>query len=158
MAASHADLRDKLKLAHAAIAEGRHSIDEPRGVVFEAKGAWANGKVAFLFPGQGAQSPGMLRELAVIFPAVRDAFEEFDRVMLAGGGPRLGPLIFAPPAFSAAEEEEARRALLPTEVAQPAVGAACLAICACSSNWVASPTFLGVTVTESWWRSMPRVS
>ena len=43
--------------------------------------------MAFLFPGQGAQSPGMLRELAVVFPEVRQAFEEFDRVLAGRGVP-----------------------------------------------------------------------
>ena len=75
-----------------AIAEGRPSLDDPRGIVFEAKPAWAGEPVAFVFPGQGAQSPGMLRELAVIFPEVRAAFEEFDRALLPGGGRALGPL------------------------------------------------------------------
>ena len=128
VAASLTDLRDKLKLARAAIAEGRPSLDDRRGVVFEARPTWAGAKVAFVFPGQGAQSPGMLRDLAVTFPVVRDAFEEFDRMLLAGGGPPVGPLIFAPPVFGAVAEAEDQRALMPTEVAQPAVGAACLAV------------------------------
>ncbi len=67
--------------------------------------------MAFIFPGQGAQSPGMLRELAVIFPEVRDAFEEFDRSCWPEAVHALGPLIFPPPAFGEAAEEEARRAL-----------------------------------------------
>ena len=91
VAASHQDLREKLTLARTAIAEGRASLDDPRGVVFEAKPAWAGQPVAFVFPGQGAQSPGMLRELAVIFPEVRATFEEFDRALLGGRRPRLGP-------------------------------------------------------------------
>ncbi len=142
VAASHTDLHDKLKLARAAIAEGRPSLDDPQGVVFEATPVWAGEKVAFVFPGQGAQSPGMLRELAVIFPLVRDAFEEFDRVLLAGGGPPVGPLIFAPPAFGA-EEEEARRALMPTDVAQPALGAASVAMLRLLAQLGCEPDLLG---------------
>ena len=68
VAMSHHDLLEKLTLARTAIAQGRTSLDDSRGVVFEAKPAWANQKLAFIFPGQGGQSPGMLRELAVIFP------------------------------------------------------------------------------------------
>ena len=32
--------------------------------------------IAFVFPGQGSQSPGMLGELAAVHPQVRDAFTE----------------------------------------------------------------------------------
>ncbi len=68
----------------------------------------------------------MLRELAVAFPEVRGAFEEFDRAVRAGGGTAPGPFVFPPPAFDDAAREEARRALMRTDVAQPAVGAACV--------------------------------
>jgi acyl transferase domain-containing protein/NAD(P)H-dependent flavin oxidoreductase YrpB (nitropropane dioxygenase family) len=124
--ASHQDLRDKLRFARAAIAEGRSRLDDPRGVVFESNLPWSGQPVAFLFPGQGAQSPGMLRELAVVFPEVRNAFEEFDRVLLENGGQALGPLVFPPPAYSDGAREAARQALMETDVAQPAVGAACV--------------------------------
>ena len=128
VAASHQDLREKLTLARNAIAEGRASLADSRGVVFEAKPAWVDQKIAFIFPGQGAQSPGMLRELAVIFPEVRATFEDFDRSIIAHGGRALGPLIFPPPVYSDAAEDDAHRALLETDIAQPAVGAACVAM------------------------------
>jgi acyl transferase domain-containing protein len=120
------DLCDKLIQARGAIDEGRSAFEDPRGVFFAARPEWAGSRVAFLFPGQGAQSPDMLRELAVAFPEVRGAFEEFERVVLSRGGPSLGPLIFPPPAFDDAAREEARRALMQTDVAQPAIGAACV--------------------------------
>jgi acyl transferase domain-containing protein/NAD(P)H-dependent flavin oxidoreductase YrpB (nitropropane dioxygenase family) len=126
VAVSHEDLRDKLKVARSAIADGQASLDDPRGIVFEAKPAWAGQPVAFLFPGQGAQSPDMLRELAVVFPEVKAAFEEFDHVLLIQGGRTLGPLVFPPPANGELAREECRRALMQTDVAQPAMGAACL--------------------------------
>ena len=156
MAASHEDLREKLTLARTAIAEGSASLDDPRGIVFEAKPAWAGQPVAFVFPGQGAQSPGMLRELAVVFPEVREAFEEFDRALLADGGRAVGPLIFPPPAFDEAAREEARRALMETDVAQPAVGAACVAMLALAAqSGLRAGCAWAATAMASWWRFMP---
>src|SRR5262249_14961802 len=124
LAGAHEELGERLRLAQAALAEGRTSFEDPRGLFFAAEPPWAGAPLAFLFPGQGAQSPGMLRELAVVFPVLRDAIEEFERAVLARGGPALGPLVFPPPAFDEATRQAARRALVPTDVAQPAVGAA----------------------------------
>ncbi len=142
VATSHADLREKLALARAAIAQGKVSLDDPRGIIFEAAPAWSGAPVAFLFPGQGAQSPGMLRELAVAFPEVRGAFEEFDRILVAAGRPAVGPLVFPPPSFSDEGREDARRHLMETEVAQPAVGAACLAMLRLLGSMGCEPAFL----------------
>ena len=37
-----------------------------------------NLRMAFVFPGQGSQSPGMGKELAENFPVARQVFEEAD--------------------------------------------------------------------------------
>src|SRR5208282_4306878 len=39
------------------------------------------GKVAFMFPGQSSQYPGMGKELAEKFPAARAVFDEADEVL-----------------------------------------------------------------------------
>lgn len=39
------------------------------------------GKIAFLFPGQASQYPGMGKELAGVHPAARSVFEEADRAL-----------------------------------------------------------------------------
>jgi malonyl CoA-acyl carrier protein transacylase len=126
LAGSHDELESNLLRARSAIAEGRATYDHADGVTFALEPAWPRAKVAFLFPGQGAQSPGMLRELAVVFPEVRDAFEEFDQAVRAHGGAAIGPLVFPPPLFDEAAKREAQQALLQTDVAQPALGAACV--------------------------------
>jgi acyl transferase domain-containing protein len=128
LAGTHAELSDNLRQAAKAIRDGRTLVDDPRGICFSAKPAWSGAPVAFLFPGQGSQTPGMLQELAVIFPEVREAFDEFDREIAQRRGRLVGPLVFAAPAFDAAGREQARVALMETDVAQPAVGAACVGL------------------------------
>src|SRR5207249_11372158 len=39
------------------------------------------GKVAFVFPGQASQYPGMGKELAEKYPAARAVFDEADKVL-----------------------------------------------------------------------------
>ncbi len=70
-------------------------------------------KTAFLFPGQGAQSVGMGRDLAQQFPAARRIFEEADDVL----GFSLSTLCFSGP------EEQLRL----TEFTQPAIFAVSIA-------------------------------
>ncbi len=143
VATSHADLREKLRLAKAAVASGKTSLEDPRGIFFQAMPPFSGAPVAFLFPGQGAQSPGMLREMAVVFPEVRQAFEEFDRSLRAAGHRPVGPLVFPPASFTDAQREDARRLLMETDVAQPALGAACLAMLRLLRGLGCEPSFLG---------------
>ena len=63
--------------------------------------------IAFLFPGQGSQSVGMGKELAVSFPAAKQTFEEADAAL----GYALSALCFEGP------EDKLRM----TEVTQPAI-------------------------------------
>jgi [acyl-carrier-protein] S-malonyltransferase len=70
--------------------------------------------LAFVFPGQGSQAPGMGRDLAAAFPAAREVFEEVDEALKQ----RLSRLMFEGPA------EE----LTLTANAQPALMAHALAV------------------------------
>jgi acyl transferase domain-containing protein len=142
LATSHENLLEQLGLARDAIAEGRAIAGDSRGIAFAPAPAWSGTQTAFLFPGQGSQSPGMLRELAVAFPEVRDAFNEFDRVALAHGGRALGPLLFPPPAFDVETRDLAQRALAQTDVAQPAIGAACTGMLRLLQSLGCEPAFL----------------
>ena len=51
-------------------------------------------RVAFLFPGQGAQRPAMGRALYASQPAFRQAFDRCAALLAAGGGPDLVGLLF----------------------------------------------------------------
>jgi [acyl-carrier-protein] S-malonyltransferase len=69
--------------------------------------------LAFIFPGQGSQSPGMGRELAESFPAARAVFEEADDAL----GFALSRLCFEGPAEELQLTENTQPAILATSVA-----------------------------------------
>ena len=83
-----------------------------------------SGKVAFLFPGQGAQYVGMAREAALYLQPMRDALTEAD-IQFAGMLPRrLSQYLFPPGLFTEEAAVSAERELTATEIAQPALAAA----------------------------------
>ena len=84
-------------------------------------------KVAFLYTGQGSQYVNMLRPLRDREPIVARAFDEADRVMTPLLGRPLTSYIFVDADDSAASREAEQR-LLQTEITQPAVLTADLAL------------------------------
>jgi polyketide-type polyunsaturated fatty acid synthase PfaA len=97
--------------------------DHPKGIYYRATGLNLQGKVVALFSGQGGQSLGMGRELAMNFPELRQTYDAADRPYLKHGEIPISEVVFPAPTFNeeifAAQAERLRR----TEYAQPAIGA-----------------------------------
>ncbi len=68
VAESLPDLRAKLQTARAALKAGDESLSDPRGIFYAAIPPFRGAPIAFVFPGQGSQTPGMLRIWRSISP------------------------------------------------------------------------------------------
>jgi acyl transferase domain-containing protein/phosphopantetheinyl transferase (holo-ACP synthase) len=113
------DLQQKLERALGRLAENTcRRIKEVGGVYFFEQQLGHDGKLAFLFPGEGAQYVNMLADLCMHFPHVRACFDEIDRVFQHHErGYLLSDIIFPQPAFSAEERTAAERRLWQMDVA-----------------------------------------
>ena len=65
------------------------------------------GKLAFVFPGEGAQYAGMLGDLVVAWPQVREWLDFLDRIFAEGRDYRPSDAMMPPPTGLSAEQREA---------------------------------------------------
>jgi len=129
VASSLDDLKEKLAKARQGLAKPEASgFKDPKGIYFSEHNPGLEGKVAFLFPGQGSQYPGMLQDLLLHFPEMRQVFESAAGALTGKLPEPLSSYVFPPPAFSKEEEHSNQKRLTQTNVAQPALGAVSLAM------------------------------
>ena len=81
------------------------------------------GGLAVLFPGQGSQYVGMLRELACLFPEMLESLAQANAACGDEEGWRLSDRIYPPAAFDEPSRQRQAAELRATEWAQPALGA-----------------------------------
>ena len=108
--------------------QGQQTWETPDGVYY-AEGEFS-GTNALLFPGQGAQYPGMLKDLALQFPEFLATLEGADHAFAVNANVPLGNLtdkIYPRSQFNPEDKKKVTVALQATEVAQPALGAVSLA-------------------------------
>ncbi len=82
VASSAVDLKDKLGRAEKKLSApgGCRQIRDGSGIYYNSEPMAREGKLAFLFPGEGSQYPNMLADLCLHFPEVRECFDQIDRV------------------------------------------------------------------------------
>ncbi|KOV85601.1 hypothetical protein ADL03_14730 [Nocardia sp. NRRL S-836] len=89
-------------------------------------------QVAFLYPGQGSQRPGMLLDLVTAFPWLQELVD-----------PRYERVMFPPAALTADDVARQRAELTDTRNAQPALGIAGLAVTALLDSVGVRPDLAG---------------
>jgi len=123
VAESCQDLSTKLE----AVQAGRNSSD-----VFYVKPV--EGKVAFLFPGQGSQRPGMLSDIFVTFPFLRKYLHQVQALV---------PFLYPPDAFSRDEKALNQDAVKDTVNAQQLLGISAMAMAELLKKLGIEPDMLG---------------
>ncbi|WP_043268177.1 type I polyketide synthase [Streptomyces sp. CT34] len=128
VATDTADLQQKL--THAAVQIRRQpdmAFSAPSGIHY-ATGAPATDRIAFLFPGQGAQYINMGADLAMTAPSAQAAWDRLGSIEF--DGQPLHRVVFPPPAFNDEERDGQNSLLRATEWAQPALAVHSLALLA----------------------------
>jgi len=110
------DLLKKIrKVAKALTDAGRHHYQTRNGVVFTDQPL--TGKLAFVFPGEGAQYPEMLADLALCFPVVREWFDFWEGIYEETRDFPTTSAVFPPPtAMDAAVRQRVEQRLYGLEI------------------------------------------
>ena len=128
VATDETDLRARLEQAAALLAkDGATPFSTPTGIHY-GSGA-AEGKLAFLFPGQGSQYHDMGSALAMHFDPALAAWDAAANAT-CDGGTKMHDVVFARTAYDDEERAAQARRLTATEWAQPAIGCMSLSLLA----------------------------
>ncbi|MEY9872142.1 acyl transferase domain-containing protein [Streptacidiphilus sp. MAP12-33] len=118
VAADLAELREKLTQAREQLAEGRTGVLGTAGFAGKAPLPAKKRAVAFLFPGQGSQRPGMLRDLLDRYGRLRGHAETLDGKLREQAGFSALEAVHGPQATTG----RGRTRLTGTDVCQPTLG------------------------------------
>ena len=158
VAATAADAVTRLERALQRLEDPRCTeIRGTSGLYYTSEPLHPGGKLAFLFPGEGAQYLGMLGDVRRAFPEVETFFAECDAKSRHAGddGPSLTGVFLPPddagPDDLAHAEEELRR----IDHAMLSVMMADWRCIWCCNGWGYRPTSSPGTAWESWSRSGP---
>ncbi len=118
------NVAELLAKAAALLESGQATSTSPAGIYYSSERI--SGKIAVLFPGQGAQYPHMLRQLACHSAAMLDTLCAADATITLDDGQPLTSAIYPHSLFSDEARQAAQRRITATNVAQPAIGAVSL--------------------------------
>jgi acyl transferase domain-containing protein/phosphopantetheinyl transferase (holo-ACP synthase) len=123
VATSTEDLHKKLGQAIERLADPDcRRIKTTSGIYFEAEPLGREGKLVFVFPGEGAQYPNMLADLCLQFSEARAAFDRVDRLYAEHPrGHLLSDWVYPAPAFSDEERQRTEARLMELDIAVEAV-------------------------------------
>jgi acyl transferase domain-containing protein len=103
---SHTDLAAKLERAIKRLGDPKtRNIKEIEGIYHFKEPLGLNGKLAFLFPGEGSQYRNMLGDLCIHFPEVRRVFDLMDRAYENHARDYLPSDVIFPPPFGSPSQE-----------------------------------------------------
>ncbi|MGQ0502939.1 MAG: beta-ketoacyl synthase N-terminal-like domain-containing protein [Panacagrimonas sp.] len=128
VADTHEELAKKLDAAADKLAAADAKPFKTRNGVHYGIGE-APGKLCILFPGEGSQYPGMLADVCLQFPQVRDWFDFIEENAHARGGRSRAQVLFpAPTCLSDAQRQEMESALFEMDMGAESVFAASLGL------------------------------
>ncbi|MDY6821825.1 MAG: beta-ketoacyl synthase N-terminal-like domain-containing protein, partial [Deferribacterota bacterium] len=125
IAKDYNDLVNNIDLAKERILSSKgESFSIDKKIHFSNNGK--NGKIAFLFPGQGSQYLNMSSELSMFFDETINTWDDIAKIDM--GDVPLNKVVFPIPVFTKQEEEDQEKRLIQTEWAQPAIASASLSL------------------------------
>ncbi len=112
VASSLSEFEQKLGQAMSRLADSKcQQIKDAQGTYFFQRPLSQQGKLAFLFPGEGSQYFNMLSDLCVHFPEVRAWFDLIDRAFLMHKRKYLPSQVVFPPPLANGQPEESEEML-----------------------------------------------